>query len=74
MFKRTITPTRTPDRFAYLWLALAAALLVFTDKPHDREGAPHTNGVTFLITRRVSSFELPLTSEECAEWLTKRFP
>src|SRR2546427_11047091 len=39
-------------------------------KPHDREGAPHTNGVTFLVTTRVSSFELQLTSEECAEWLT----
>ena len=30
MFKRTITPTRTLDRLAYLWLALAAALFVFT--------------------------------------------
>ena len=29
MFKRTITPTRTPDRLSYLWLALAAALFVF---------------------------------------------
>jgi apolipoprotein N-acyltransferase len=30
MFKRTITPTRTPDRLSYLWLALAAALYLFT--------------------------------------------
>ncbi|GAC1350358.1 MAG: apolipoprotein N-acyltransferase [Ktedonobacteraceae bacterium] len=29
MFKRTITPTRTPDRLSYLWLALGAALLLF---------------------------------------------
>src|SRR6266700_2943641 len=28
MFKRTITPTRTLDRLAYLWLALAAALFL----------------------------------------------
>src|SRR6266568_592436 len=28
MFKRTITPTRTPDRLSYLWLAMAAALFV----------------------------------------------
>jgi len=31
-------------------------------------------GVAFLITTRVSSFELPLTSEEGAEWLTTMFP
>ena len=31
MFKRTITTTRTPDRLSYLWLAIAAVLLVFTD-------------------------------------------
>ena len=30
MFKRTITPTRTPDRLSYLWLALGAVLLLFT--------------------------------------------
>ena len=30
MFKRTITPTRAPDRLSYLWLAIAAALFVFT--------------------------------------------
>ncbi len=29
MSKRTITPTRTPDRLSYLWLALAAALFLF---------------------------------------------
>jgi apolipoprotein N-acyltransferase len=29
MFKRTITPTRTPDLLSYLWLAMAAALFVF---------------------------------------------
>ena len=29
MFKRTIRPSRTPDRLSYLWLALAAALFVF---------------------------------------------
>ena len=29
MFKRTITPTRTPDRLSYLWLAIAAALFLF---------------------------------------------
>ena len=29
MFKRTTTPTRIPDRLSYLWLAIAAALLVF---------------------------------------------
>jgi apolipoprotein N-acyltransferase len=29
MFKRTITPTRTPDRLSYLWLAMAVALFVF---------------------------------------------
>jgi apolipoprotein N-acyltransferase len=29
MFKRTITPKRTSDRFAYLWLALAAVLYLF---------------------------------------------
>jgi apolipoprotein N-acyltransferase len=29
MFKRTITPTRTLDRLSYLWLAIAAALLLF---------------------------------------------
>src|SRR5713101_1101628 len=29
MFKRTITPTRIPDRLSYLWLAIAAALLLF---------------------------------------------
>lgn len=28
MFKRTITPTRIPDRLSYLWLALAAALFL----------------------------------------------
>jgi hypothetical protein len=33
----------------------------------------HTNGVTFLLTPRISSFELQLTGEECAEWLTRRF-
>ena len=30
MFKRTITPTRIPDQLSYLWLALAAALYLFT--------------------------------------------
>jgi len=30
MFKRTITPTRTPNRLSYLWLAMAAALYLFT--------------------------------------------
>jgi hypothetical protein len=30
MFKRTITPTRTPDRLSYLWLATATALYLFT--------------------------------------------
>ncbi len=30
MFKRTITPTRIPDRLSYLWLAIAAALYLFT--------------------------------------------
>jgi apolipoprotein N-acyltransferase len=30
MFKRTTTPTRIPDRLSYLWLAIAAALFVFT--------------------------------------------
>ena len=29
MFNRTITPTRTPDRLSYLWLALGGALLLF---------------------------------------------
>ncbi|GAC1347952.1 MAG: apolipoprotein N-acyltransferase [Ktedonobacteraceae bacterium] len=29
MSKRTVTPTRTLDRLSYLWLAIAAALLVF---------------------------------------------
>ncbi len=30
MSKRTITPTRIPDRLSYLWLALTAALYLFT--------------------------------------------
>lgn len=30
MFKRTTTPTYPPDRFSYLWLAIAAGLFVFT--------------------------------------------
>jgi len=30
MVKRTITPTRIPDRLSYLWLAIAAALYLFT--------------------------------------------
>ncbi len=30
MFKRTTTPTRIPDRLSYLWLAIAAALYLFT--------------------------------------------
>ncbi len=30
MFKRTITPTRISDRLSYLWLALGAALLLFS--------------------------------------------
>ncbi len=30
MFKRTITPTRIPDRLSYLWLVIAAALSLFT--------------------------------------------
>ena len=30
MFKRTINPKRTLDRLSYLWLALAAALYLFT--------------------------------------------
>src|SRR5579859_4363933 len=30
MFKRTIAPTRSTDRLSYLWLALGAALLLFT--------------------------------------------
>jgi len=30
MFKHTITPTRIPDRLSYLWLAIAAALYLFT--------------------------------------------
>jgi len=29
MFKRLIIPTRTPNRFAYLWLTVAAALFLF---------------------------------------------
>ncbi len=29
MFKRTITPTRIPDRLSYLWLAIAAVLFLF---------------------------------------------
>ena len=29
MLKRTPTPTRTPDRLSYLWLALAAVLFLF---------------------------------------------
>ena len=29
MFKRTITPTRTPDQLSYLWLAIAVVLFVF---------------------------------------------
>jgi len=29
MFKRATTPTRIPDRFSYLWLAVAAALFLF---------------------------------------------
>lgn len=29
MFKRTIIPTRIPDRLSYLWLAIAAASFVF---------------------------------------------
>ena len=30
MFKRTNTPTRIQDRLSYLWLAVAAALFLFT--------------------------------------------
>jgi apolipoprotein N-acyltransferase len=30
MFKRTITPTRIPDRLSYLWLAMAAVLYLFS--------------------------------------------
>ena len=30
MSKQTITPIRIPDRLSYLWLALTAALYLFT--------------------------------------------
>ena len=30
MFKQTNTPTRIQDRLSYLWLAVAAALFLFT--------------------------------------------
>jgi apolipoprotein N-acyltransferase len=74
MSKRTNTPKHIQDRLSYLWLAVAAALFLFTGGLWIIPLAAWLTPL-FLLRFVRTQRPLPITRESVPTgWLTRRFP